>query len=289
MGENNLQKTILVTGGGGQLGQELQQLSASYPGCHFLFTRSELPIENYESVRTYFEERQVDVCINCAAYTAVDKAETEIDLAFMVNADAVGNLAKICNQHKTTFIHISTDYVFDGTSEIPYTEHHSISPVNKYGASKLKGEDLALNAYPSSIIIRTSWLYSAFGHNFVKTMVRLMNERQVLNVVDDQFGCPTYAADLAMVIMTIIEQPHFPGGIVNYSNDGVTNWYEFALEIKEFVHTSCLINPVPSSQYPTPARRPKYSVLDTSRIRQLLPVGIPFWKDSLHKCLALLK
>jgi dTDP-4-dehydrorhamnose reductase len=288
MGENTEQKTILVTGAGGQLGKELQKIAPSFPGYHFLFTRSDLPIEDPEVVRNYFEEQQIDVCINCAAYTAVDKAESEPELACMVNAEGVSNLARICAQHKAVFIHISTDYVFDGSSDTPYTEQHSISPVNIYGASKLKGEDLALHIYPASIIIRTSWLYSSFGFNFVKTMIRLMSERQSLNVVDDQFGCPTYAADLAEVIMKIIAKPEFPGGIVNYANEGVTNWYQFALEIKERAGKSCSINPVPSTKYPTAAKRPGYSVLDTTKIRGLLDLNIPNWKESLHKCLAVI-
>ncbi len=286
--ENLLQKTILVTGAGGQLGMELQRLAPSFPGCQFLFTRSDLPIENFNAVKNYFEQQQIDVCINCAAYTAVDRAESEKGLAFLVNAEAVGNLAKICSQHKSTFIHISTDYVFDGSSETPYSEEHSISPVNVYGASKLKGEDLALNYNQSSVIIRTSWLYSSFRQNFVKTMLKIMAERPNINVVNDQFGCPTYAADLALVIMMIIGNERFPGGIVNYANAGVTTWYEFALAIKEYTKSGCVIHPVPSSQYPTPAKRPKYSVLDTSKIRRLLDLQIPYWKNSLHTCLGLL-
>ena len=288
MVESIAQKTILITGSRGQLGKELQRLDYLLPGCQFLFTSSDLPIENFQAVKDYFEQRQIDVCINCAAYTAVDKAESEKELAFLVNADSVGNLAKICSQHQSTFIHISTDYVFDGTSETPYTEEHSISPVNIYGASKLKGEDLALNNNASTVIIRTSWLYSSYGHNFVKTMLRLMTERPVLNVVNDQFGCPTYAADLAQVIINIIGKAGFPGGIVNYANDGITTWYDFAVAIKEYSKSSCVLQAVPSSQFPTPAKRPKYSVLDTSKIRGLLDLEIPYWKDSLHSCLNLL-
>ena len=288
MEEVLLQKTILVTGSGGQLGLEIQKLAPAFPGCRFLFTRSELPIEKFTVVKDYFEQQQIDVCINCAAYTAVDRAESETEFAFLVNADAVGNLAKICSQHQATFIHISTDYVFDGSSETPYSEEHSISPMNVYGSSKLKGEDLALNYNPSSVIIRTSWLYSSYRQNFVKTMIRLMAQRPSVNVVNDQFGCPTYAADLAQVIMMIIGRSGFPGGIVNYSNAGITTWYEFAVAIKEYIHSSCMVIPVPGSEYPTPAKRPKYSVLDTSKIRRLLDLEIPYWKDSLHNCLNLI-
>jgi dTDP-4-dehydrorhamnose reductase len=192
--------------------------------------------------------------------------------------------------YNATFIHISTDYVFDGTATIPYTEDFPVAPVNTYGATKLKGEELAALENPSSIIIRTSWVYSSFGNNFVKTMLRLMKEREQLNVVSDQLGCPTYAADLADAIMKIIgsgkagSQP----GIYNYSNTGVINWYQFAECIRELSGSNCVVNPIPSSSYPTPAKRPAYSVMDTTKIQQTFGVAIPDWKDSLKKCLALL-
>ena len=288
MEESYVQKTILVTGAGGQLGMELQSLAPSYLHYQFLFARSDLPIENFELVKNYFEQQQIDVCINCAAYTAVDKAESEEELAYLVNAAAVGNLAKICGQHKATFIHISTDYVYDGTAQTPYSEEHGISPINVYGSSKLKGEDLALNYNSASIIIRTSWLYSSFRHNFVKTMVKLLTERPEVNVVADQFGCPTYAGDLALVIMKIIDYGEFPGGIFNYANAGVTSWYEFALAIKEYIKASGIVHPVPSSEYPTAAKRPNYSVLDTTKLKNLLGLDIPLWKTSLQTCLKLL-
>lgn len=282
------QKYILVTGAGGQLGMELQQLAPLFPEYSFLFTRSDLPIENSRVVKHFFELQQIDVCINCAAYTAVDKAEVERDIAFMVNAEAVGNLAEICKQHRSMFIHISTDYVFDGSSKDAYREDHGISPLNVYGESKLKGEELALNHNPDAVIIRTSWLYSSFRHNFVKTMIRIMSERAVVNVVDDQYGCPTYAGDLAKVIVEIIEHQGLTGGIINYSNAGVASWYEFAIAIKEYTKSACTVNPVPSLQFPTPAKRPKYSVLDTTRIKELLGIEIPHWKDSLKECMKLL-
>jgi dTDP-4-dehydrorhamnose reductase len=289
--DSHLQETILVTGSNGQLGNELQQLSSNYPGYQFLFTSKEdLPIDDFERVKRYFENKQVDYCINCAAYTAVDKAETERDIAYLMNADAIANLAEICHNYQTLLIHISTDYVFNGSSSIPYKENDAIDPINTYGASKLKGEELAFTKNPETTIIRSSWIYSSYGHNFVKTMLRLMNEKTNINVVDDQFGCPTYAADLANAIMKIISQPdeNIMPGIYNYCNEGVINWYQFACAIKEIIKTNCVVNPVPSSAYITLAKRPKYSVLDTTKIRQQFGINIPHWRGSLQKCLSLL-
>lgn len=289
-------KTILVTGSNGQLGSEMQVIAAAYPAHQFLFvTRQELPIDDEADVNKYFATNKIDVCVNCAAYTAVDKAETEIDKANAINGTAVGILAALCKQYNAVFIHISTDYVFDGTATVPYKEDHPVSPVNAYGASKLLGEQLAIQNNPASIIIRTSWVYSSFGNNFVKTMMRLMKDRESLNVVADQEGCPTYAADLAAAIMQIIEHPSTtfnnlqqPSTIYHYSNSGAINWYQFALAIKEISNSACLVNPIPSSQYPTPAKRPGYSVMDTSKIQQVYQLTIPAWRDSLEKCMALL-
>ncbi len=199
-----------------------------------------------------------------------------------------GFLASICSDHKAKLIHISTDYVYDGTSKRALKEEDAVAPLNVYGWSKLKGEELVLNHNPSALIIRTSWVYSVFGNNFVKTMLRLFKEKESLNVVNDQYGCPTYAADLAAVIMKFIENiedGNEYNGIVNYSNSGITTWFDFALAIKEFVNSPCKIFPVATSQYPTPARRPQYSVLDTSKIKNTLHIVIPSWKESLHKCL----
>lgn len=289
---NLYQKTVLVTGSGGQLGMEIWKLSDQYPSFNFLFTtREHLPIDDFDLVKKYFELQQIDYCINCAAYTAVDKAESEKAKAFLINADAVGNLASVCKDHQTQLIHISTDYVFDGTADSPYKEEDKIAPVNIYGASKLRGEELALNNNPSSIIIRTSWVYSSFGNNFVKTMLRLMQERETINVVNDQYGCPTYAADLAEVTLQIINKENNneqPSGIFNFCNEGMITWYDFAKAIKESVKSNCRINPIPTSQYPTPAKRPQYSVLDTSKIKETFKITIPQWKDSLDKCLLLL-
>ena len=281
-------KTVLITGANGQLGREFQQLSNEYPHYTFLFTTKEdLPINDYKLIKKFFDSYLVDYCINCAAYTAVDKAEKEKDKAFLINADAVGNLAQTCNEHQTRFIHISTDYVFNGVSSIPYKEEDSIDPINIYGTSKFRGEELAFNNNSSTLVIRTSWLYSSFGNNFVKTMIRLMNEKDSINVVDDQYGCPTYAADLAAAILKIMDQPTVKAlsGILNYCNEGVTTWYQFAGAIKGFIKSSCTINPIPSSRYITAAKRPQYSVLDTTKLRQLLNMHIPHWKQSLQNCL----
>jgi dTDP-4-dehydrorhamnose reductase len=281
--------TILVTGANGQLGSEIHQLSSKYPAFNFLFTtKDELAIENIDSLNKFFEKQQINYCINCAAYTAVDKAETEKEKAFLINADAAGFLATICSAHQTKLIHISTDYVYDGRREIPLKEEDALAPLNVYGWSKLKGEELILNHNPSALIIRTSWVYSVYGNNFVKTMLRLFKEKESINVVNDQLGCPTYAADLAQITINFIEgaeNNRVYNGIVNYCNGGVTTWYDFALAIKKFVNSSCKIFPVPASQYPTPATRPQYSVLDTSKIKKMIKINIPSWKESLHKCL----
>lgn len=289
----NNQPTILVTGANGQLGSEIKALSSKFSGYNFLFTtRAELPIENAEAVKNYFEKQQIDYCINCAAYTAVDKAEVEKEKAFLINAEAAGILASTCNNHQTKFIHISTDYVYDGTSSVPLKEEDAVAPLNVYGSSKLQGEEFVLNRYPSSLIIRTSWVYSSYGNNFVKTMLRLFKEKESIGVVNDQFGCPTYAADLAAIIMNFVEGMEDGNkytGIVNYSNSGTITWLDFASAIKEMVHSKCIINPVSTAQYPTPAKRPQHSVLNTSKLQSMLHTEIPFWKDSLANCLELLK
>ena len=284
-------KTILVTGANGQLGNEMRVIAPDYHNYNFLFvTKDDLSIDDTQAVAKYFGQHVIDYCVNCAAYTAVDKAESEPEKAMLINATAVGNLAKICKEHNTQFIQISTDYVFDGTATTPYKEDDSVNPVNLYGASKLKSEQLALQNNPGSIIIRTSWVYSSFGNNFVKTMLRLMGERESVNVVSDQQGCPTYAADLASAIMQVIRSGLEIGSpsIFNYSNTGAITWYEFALAIKEISGSNCIVNPIPASLYPTPAKRPAYSVLDTTKIRQTFNLEIPVWRDSLRSCLKIL-
>ena len=284
--------TILVTGANGQLGKEIQVAAGAYPQFNFLFAgKEDLPIENKESIISFFKLHKFDFCINCAGYTAVDKAETEKELAFAINAEAVGNLATACKAADAGFIHISTDYVFDGTGTAPYKTTDLTNPVSVYGKSKLRGEELAIANHPAAIIIRTSWIFSSFANNFVKTMLRLMNERESINVVNDQFGCPTYAADLAHAILQIIQQ--YPDTaiyqhIYNYSNEGIISWYDFAIAIKELTNSKCIVNPIPTTQYPTPAKRPHYSVLDTTTIKNTFQLQIPNWKTSLQKCLLLL-
>lgn len=284
--------TILVTGANGQLANELKVLSSGFPQYQFLFTtKDELAIENTAALTSFFEKNKIDYCINCAAYTAVDKAEWEKEKAFLINADAVGNLADICSIYQTKLIHISTDYVYDGSANVPLKEEGKTAPLNTYGASKLKGEELAFERNSSTLIIRTSWVYSSFGNNFVKTMMRLYKEKSEISVINDQFGSPTYAADLAGIIIKFIEetkQGKSFSGIVNYSNSGVTTWYEFAEEIKSLVNSNCKINAIPTAAYPTPAKRPLYSVLDTSKIKKLLQIEIPNWKESLKKCVRIL-
>lgn len=279
---------ILVTGANGQLGKELQDISSLFPEFNFVFlSKEDLPIHHFELVRTYFNTLNPDYCINCAAYTAVDRAESEKELAFQVNGESVGVLAAVCKEHKTKFIHISTDYVFSGNATYPYSENFPTDPVNIYGASKLEGEKQAMQLNPDSVIIRTSWVYSSHGKNFVKTMLRLMNEKNEISVVNDQVGSPTYAADLAEAIMQIAGK--WQPGIYNYSNDGVISWYEFALAIKEITGGTCKINPVSTTEYPTPARRPAYSVLDKTKIQKTFGIKLKNWKESLAACIAKIK
>ena len=287
---NNKTPTILITGANGQLGTTFRALAINHPAYHFIFTsKKELQIDLPAAIDQFFEQYPINYCINCAAYTTVDQSETEKEKAFTINATAVGYLAATCKKYKATLIHISTDYVFDGMADKPYSEESLTAPVNTYGASKLKGEALALQNNPDTIIIRSSWLYAQHGHNFVKTMLRLMKEKECINVVNDQFGCPTYTSDLADAIMQIILKLPIANYqlplILNYANAGITTWFGFAQAIKEFTGSGCIINPVPTSQYPTAAKRPQYSVLDTSKIQEIFHITIPNWKNSLQKCL----
>jgi dTDP-4-dehydrorhamnose reductase len=277
---------IIVTGANGQVGKELRDLAGTVRDAEFTFlSREDLPLENFELVRTVLNFRKPDVVINCAAYTAVDNAESFRDLAFLINGESVGVLAAVCGELGSRFIHISTDYVFDGTSHVPYRETDLTSPVNTYGASKLDGEDQALKFNPDSIIVRTSWVYSAYGKNFVKTMMKLMSERKEINVVDDQLGSPTYAADLAETLFHIAIAAHAPGGIYHYSNGGAISWYQFAQAIAHISGSDCIVHPVPRSSYPTPAKRPAFSVMNTDRIREVFAVEIRPWRQSLEKCI----
>jgi dTDP-4-dehydrorhamnose reductase len=286
----SFKKTILITGANGQLGREFQQLKNNFPEYKFLFVaKDELSIADEQAVNSFFTNNSINVCINCAAYTAVDKAETEKELATAVNSTAVGYLAKACKNNNAYFFHISTDYVFDGKGTNPYTEIEPTNPVNFYGQTKLNGELNAIKENEHSIIIRTAWVYSSFGNNFVKTMMRLMNERESIGVVNDQYGCPTYAADLAAAIMQIIISNNFVAGVYHYSNKGKISWYDFAKENAEQTNSNCMVNGITTAQFPTPAARPSYSVLDSTKISSTFNIVIPEWKESLKKCLALLK
>ena len=283
---------ILVTGSNGQLGKDLRDIAPLFSQYEFVFlTREDMPIHNFELVRIFFDSVKPAYCINCAAYTAVDKAESEKELAFQINGEAVGVLAAVCKEHGTKFIHISTDYVFNGEAAYPYTENFPTDPMNTYGASKLEGEKQAMQLNSDCIIIRTSWVYSSNGKNFVKTMLRLMNEKDSISVVNDQIGSPTYAADLAEAILQIIGSfnTHHPpittSGIYNFSNQGIISWFEFAQAIKEIINCPCEVNPIPTSSYPTPAKRPAYSVLDKTKIQETFGIRLKDWKESLKICI----
>ncbi len=280
---------ILVTGANGQLGNEIRRISGNFPGDQFFFTDvAELDITHPASVEDFFDTNGVQLVINCAAYTAVDKAESEESAATLINSTAVQYLAKACDRFDAAIIHVSTDYVYDGCAYKPYTEDHDTAPASVYGRSKLAGEKAALSC-PKSVVIRTSWLYSSFGNNFVKTMLRLGKERETLNVVFEQVGTPTYAADLAQAIMVIAEhakQNKLQHGIFHYSNEGVCSWYDFACEIMRLAGLKCVVQPIETKDYPTPASRPHYSVLNKFRIKTAYGIVIPHWQDSLEKCIA---
>lgn len=279
--------SILVTGANGQLGRCLQTIALNYTDFDFHFLgREHLPLDNHELTRKVLFAIKPQYVINAAAYTAVDKAETELEIANNINGYAVGNIAKFCNENQIRFIHISTDYVFDGTETKPYKENDPTQPVNAYGASKLLGEALALKEDPEAIVIRTSWVYSMYGSNFVKTMMRLMAERDEIKVVDDQRGAPTYAIDLAEAIMKIVSGIHWKGGIYHFSNKGNISWFEFASCIQSIGQFACKVHPIPTEQFPTPAKRPKYSVLDCSKIEQVYGLERRAWKDALIEMMA---
>lgn len=279
-------KKILVTGSNGQLGSEIKALSDGFPNFDFVFSdRSQLSLESPETIVDFLDAIQPDCIVNCAAYTAVDKAESEPELADLINHKAVGEMAKWSAANNAKLIHVSTDYVFDGTSAAALKEDSATNPQNEYGKSKLRGEHAALRENPDAIIIRTSWVYSEFGNNFVKTMMRLMNERDTLNVVNDQIGSPTYAKDLAEAILTIITGKKWQGGIYNFSNEGEISWFDFAIAIKEIAGLNCEVSGIPSSQFPTPAKRPGYSLLNKAKIKNTFAVAVPEYRSSLKKCI----
>lgn len=283
-------KKILVTGANGQLGQCLQKISSQFEEFEFIFTDSEtLDITNKEEVNDFFWQNAPDFCINAAAYTAVDLAETEVEKAFLVNADGTENLAEACAENNAQFIHVSTDYVFDGENNLAYTEEDFTNPLGVYGASKLAGDELALEVNPCSVILRTSWVYSEFGKNFVKTMLNLFSTKEELNIVADQFGQPTNANDLAEAIMKIIKSEKITPGIFNFSNLGRISWFDFAEKIAELSEAKIKLNAIETSQYPTPAKRPKNSVLDLDKISKTYAIQLKSWEESLEDCVQILQ
>ncbi len=282
--------SILITGANGQLGTEFRMLENKFPHYQFIFTTKEnLSIIHEADIATYFLENKFDFCINCAAYTAVDKAETEKEKAYLINATAAGYLAKACEKYGVKLFHISTDYVFKGAGKEPYKETDLEDPINYYGYTKLEGEKLVLQFHHEPIIIRTSWVYSPYGNNFVKTMIRLMQQRESIGVVGDQWGAPTYAADLALAIMYIISSGKYKPGIYHYSNLGKISWFEFAQKIKASISSPCIVNSITTKDYPVLASRPHFSVFNLNKIQETFGIQIPEWQISLKQCIHLIQ
>lgn len=278
-------KTILVTGGNGQLASCIKDIAPALPGFEFIYVDvEELDITNSREVYDFFKSRNIRCCVNCAAYTAVDKAETEIEIAKDVNELGAQNLVEACNKFNAVLIQISTDFVFDGKQAKLYVEEDIAQPLSIYGSTKLDGER-AVSKLKQHFIIRTSWLYSEYGINFLKTMLRLGKEKEELSVVCDQIGTPTYARDLAKVIVKIISEEFNRYGIYHYSNEGTASWYDFAKAIFDESNTEVKLLPIKSESYPTPAKRPNFSVMDKSKIKNALQIEIPYWRDSLKECL----
>ena len=278
---------ILVTGSMGQLGSEIKELSSNYNYNFFFTTRDDIDITSKDSIKEFCQTNSINVIINCAAYTAVDKAQSDIENADLVNRKAVKKLSIVAKELNIKLIHISTDYVFDGKNFKPYVEEFQTNPQSVYGKTKLDGENEIRDINPlNSIIIRTSWVYSYYGNNFVKTMLRLGKEKEELGVIFDQVGTPTYAKDLAITILNIVPQiENSKVEIYNYSNEGVLSWYDFAKEIMKMAKLNCKINPIETYQYPTPAKRPHFSLLNKSKIKSKFNLEIPYWKDGLDDCL----
>jgi len=283
-------KTILITGCNGQLGNAIRKQSHICPSFKFLYADIDtLDLSDKAAVESFFTNHSIDYVVNCAAYTAVDKAEDEEALCYKVNCEAVKILGAAASSCGARMIHISTDYVFDGTNNRPYVETDVPCPTSVYGKTKLAGEETLLSVCPDSVIIRTSWLYSEFGANFVKTMLRLGNEREELFVIFDQTGTPTYAGDLAMAILSVINADEFVSGIYHYSNEGVCSWYDFTVKIVELAGYGCRVMPIETKDYPTRASRPQYSVLNKKRIKNIYNIEIPHWEESLRRMFPLLK
>lgn len=282
-------KTILVTGANGQLGNSIRLLAKHYPQYNFLFTDVDtLDITDPQAVGKAIKDNQVDYVLNCAAYTAVDKAEDDEELCRRLNSYAVGVLGKAAYEAGAKMIHVSTDYVFSGTSCLPYKETDETRPVSAYGRTKLAGEQILKEVCPDAVIIRTAWLYSEFGSNFVKTVLRLGKERDELRFVFDQIGTPTYAGDLAAAVMAVVaadEKGAYVPGIYHYSNEGVCSWYDFTVKILEIAGIACRVFPIETEEYPTRAVRPPYSVLNKKKIKETYGVTVPHWEESLRVCM----
>jgi len=283
-------QTILITGSHGQLGNEMQQAATRFPAFQYIYTDvDELDICDKNAINAFVKANGVSIIVNCAAYTAVDKAEDDAELCYRINRDAVKNIGEVARENKLKVVHISTDYVFDGTNYLPYTENMPVCPATVYGKSKLEAEQALMESCDQAVILRTSWLYSSFGNNFVKTMMKLGTERDSLNVIFDQIGTPTYAADLADSILRILSHETFVPGIYHFSDEGVCSWYDFTKTIHRLAHISCDVRPIETKDYPARTPRPHYSVLNKAKIKFTYGILIPHWEESLEKCIALLK
>lgn len=281
--------TILITGSHGQLGNEMQQASTRFPAFNYIYTDVEdLDICDKTALNAFVKANHVDVIVNCAAYTAVDKAEDDAALCFKINADAVRNIGEVARENSLKVVHISTDYVFDGTNYMPYIEDQLVCPSSVYGKSKLAGENALFESCDQVVVIRTAWLYSSFGNNFVKTMMKLGTKSDFINVIYDQIGTPTYAADLANAILQVLSHESFVPGIYHFSDEGVCSWYDFTKSIHRIAGITCNVHPIETKDYPARTPRPHYSVLNKAKIKSTYGIVIPHWEESLVKCIEIL-
>ena len=282
--------TILITGSHGQLGNEMQQAAARFPAFRFIYTDVEdLDICDKAALDAFVKANGVNIIVNCAAYTTVDKAEDDVELCYKINAEAVRNIGEVAHQNGLKVVHVSTDYVFDGTNYLPYSEDQAVSPNTVYGKSKLAGEQALMETCEQTVILRTAWLYSSFGNNFVKTMIKLGTERDSLNVIFDQIGTPTYAADLADTILKILSHETFTPGMYHFSDEGVCSWYDFTKTIHRIAGITCDVRPIETKDYPARTPRPHYSVLNKAKIKATYGITIPHWEESLERCMKILQ
>jgi len=282
--------TILITGSHGQLGNEMQHAAARFPAFKFIYTDVEdLDICDKAALDAFVKANGVNIIVNCAAYTTVDKAEDDVELCYKINAEAVRNIGEVAHQNGLKVVHVSTDYVFDGTNYMPYSEDQAVSPNTVYGKSKLAGEQALMETCEQAVILRTAWLYSSFGNNFVKTMIKLGTERDSLNVIFDQIGTPTYAADLADTILKILSHETFTPGMYHFSDEGVCSWYDFTKTIHRIAGITCDVRPIETKDYPARTPRPHYSVLNKAKIKAIYGITIPHWEESLERCMKILQ